>query len=425
MTKKKSPISLRRDFLILAVSIFLSSCTSTVVEENLLYNDIEVPFKETFVRDTVSYVRLPAGDARHILQLDESSAAVTDRERYSFSINELIQVRTGSRGDSLRITSYSAKTVRGVSLELFLPDINDYLPVAWIDSIPAFSQFEFKPSCVGRRVVYKKADGNFVSFELPYLDLEVMKPRLVSNDEHLRKLQKIDARWQLYFSNYDWTPENAAAGWREMRPIFAREWVVMMTNYAYLMTTPEYAYVLKHFKEIFGADLCDNDKQPFTAAKYLSEAERFKQAHTFRLGRTGDQVAGLGGGETLGVASWNFYGHYASYSGWEAITHEFMHCMGYSHDSNMTYASGGTGWTEFIWQLHMWLSRGRPDLPYPDRHLLDFTNPKYAPYRDNLTINATFTDDAALEKAILGFWNDGSRKLLKYLKENGTAIVNE
>lgn len=421
----KRPISLRRAFLILSVCVLGSSCTNNIVEENLQYNDIEVPFKGTFKQDTVTFGKLPATEARHILNLDESSASVTNRETYAFNMNELIQVRTNHEGDSIRITSYSAKTIHNVTLELFVPEADEFIPVACMDSIPGFSQFEFKPSYIGKRIVYKKSDGNFVSFQLPYLDLERMKPRLVSKDEHFQKLQKIDVKWNIYFSNYDWTPSSTTAGWREMRPIFAREWVVIMTNYAYMMTTPEYKYVLKNFKQIFGGDLYDNNKQAFTTEKYLSEADRFKQAHTFRLGRTGDQVGGLGGGETLGVASWNFYGHYASYSGWEAITHEFMHCMGFSHDSNMTYASNGVGWTEFIWQLHLWLSRGRKDLPYLDRHLLDFTNPDYAPYRDNLNINAAFKDDAALEKSILGFWNDNSRKLLKYLKENASNIINE
>lgn len=92
-------------------------------------------------------------------------------------------------------------------------------------------------------------------------------------------------------------------------------------------------------------------------------------------------VGGLGGGNVWGVTHWNYYGHYASFSGWESITHEFMHCMGYGHSSNMTYASGGVGWTEFMWQLHTYL-RGNDWLPYTDRNLLGFHKPENAKYRD-------------------------------------------
>ena len=70
-----------------------------------------------------------------------------------------------------------------------------------------------------------------------------------------------------------------------------------------------------------------------------------------------------------GVTHWNYYGHYASFSGWESITHEFMHCMGYGHSSNMTYASGGVGWTEFMWQLHTPVSNHNLKKKYSTPHL--------------------------------------------------------
>lgn len=56
--------------------------------------------------------------------------------------------------------------------------------------------------------------------------------------------------------------------------------------------------------------------------------------------------------------------------GWESITHGFMHCMDYGHNSNMTYAAKtpegvNVGWTEFIWQLHMVEQEGRPAIYRP------------------------------------------------------------
>ena len=54
---------------------------------------------------------------------------------------------------------------------------------------------------------------------------------------------------------------------------------------------------------------------------------------------------------------------------------EFMRLYGYGHSSNMTYASGGVGWTEFMWQLHTYL-RGNDWLPYTDRNLLVFISRK-------------------------------------------------
>ncbi len=397
----------------------LNSCSDVIFEEKTNYNEIIIPYEETFVPDTVTFGKLPPECSGYIFRLDESSASITNEKKYSFNINELFQVKATESGDSVRITSYSAKTVYNVSLEINIQEADLYLPVAYFDSIPGFSTFSFKPSFVGKRTVFKRNDGKFISFKYDKLDFDKARPKLSSEDSHFKMLQEIDAKWYLHFSNYDWKGPSSNGGWREMRPIFAREWVVIMTNYAYMMTTPEYRYVMENFKKVFGGDLYGNDKVPFTAEQYSERQEYFKRAHRFTLGRTGDQVSGLGGGSTLGIASYNFYGHYASYSGWEAVTHEMMHCMNYSHDSNMTYASNRVGWTEFIWQLHIWLSKEKK-LPYLDRHLLDFTNPDYAEYRDNTGVRDEFLDDAKLEKKIQGFY-DGS-VLVKYFKENPLSI---
>ena len=91
-----------------------------------------------------------------------------------------------------------------------------------------------------------------------------------------------------------------------------------------------------------------------------------------------------------------------------------MHNMGYGHASNMTYAVDGVGWTEFIWQLHLWLSR-KGDLPYLDRNLLGFHKDGNAPYRD-CEIREVFRDDAKLEQQIRSFYDKS--KLVKYFKEN-------
>ncbi len=96
-----------------------------------------------------------------------------------------------------------------------------------------------------------------------------------------------------------------------------------------------------------------------------------------------------------------------------------MHCMDYGHNSNMTYAAKtpegvNVGWTEFIWQLHMWLSK-KGDLPYTDRNLLGFHKPENAQYRD-CAIMEIFQDDAVLQKNIDSFYKKS--RLVKYFTEN-------
>ena len=404
---------------LVAAMTLMASC-STNYEDKIVYNDIQQPFQQDFKKDTVVFDKLPAEFAKHILNLSDPSTEIVGKADYTFQTNNLISVKKSAVGDSLVITSWSAKPVSNVTLEMYIPEADEYIPVAFFETVPAFSRFSFKPSFIGRRNVWKKESGNFVSFLCPYLDMNQMKARLTSDDEHFKMLQKIDAQWNCSFSNFGWTPTvGESHNFREMRPIYAREWVVILTNYAYMMTTPEYKYVLANFKKVMGGDLYDNEKVPFTAEKYQSEMERFKAKKNFVLGQTSPAYGGLGGGATWGITDWNFYGHYASFSGWESITHEFMHCMDYGHNSNMTYAAKtpegvNVGWTEFIWQLHMWLSK-KGDLPYTDRNLLGFHKPENAQYRD-CAITEIFQDDAVLQKNIDNFYKKS--RLVKYFTEN-------
>ena len=404
---------------LVAAMTLMASC-STDYEDQIVYNDIEKPFQEDFKKDTVVFEKLPAERAKHILNLSDPSTEIVDKPDSTFQTDNLTNVRKSTEDESLVITSWPAKPVSNVTLEMYIPEVDEYIPVAFIKSIPAFSRFSFKPSFVGRRNIWKKKNGNFVSFTCPYLDLNRMKTRLVSDDEHFKMLQKIDARWTCSFSNYGWTPEvGESHNFREMKPIYAREWVVIVTNYTYMMTTPEYKYVMANFKKVMGGDLYDNNKVTFTAEKYQSEMERFKAQKNFVLGQSSPAYGGLGGGYIWTVTDWNFYGHYGSFSGWEAITHEHMHCMDYSHDSNMTYPAKtpegvNVGWPEFIWQLHMWLSH-KGDLPYTDRNLLGFHKEENAKYRD-CGINDIFKDDAKLQKTIEDFYKKS--RLVKYFTEN-------
>lgn len=403
-------------------ALLLPSSCSTEYEDRTVYNDTELPFEATFHPDTVRVGKLRTGSIRHLLDLDIPSTEIDNKPEYTFRSDELISVHASDEGDSLYITSWSAKTVYEISVEMFLPEVNEYLPVAFLDSIPAFSRFGFRPSFLGNRSVCRVPAGNdFVSFEYQYIDEARMKLRLTGDDEHFRMLSKIDAKWECHFSNYGWKPGSPSTyNYREMSPIYAREWVVIVTNYAYMMTTPEYKYVMEHFSEVMGGELMGNDDKPFTPEKYLSEMERFKGPASFKLGRCSDGYAGLGGSGIWTVAHWNFYGHYASFSGWDAIGHEFMHCMGYSHNGNMTYPAKpkgsdiDVGWTAFLWQLHLWLSH-KGDLPYTDRNMLGFHKPENAEYRDK-AIREEFQDDAKLQQIIERYYN--SSRLVKYLKEH-------
>lgn len=166
---------------LVAAMTLMASC-STDYEDKIVYNDIQQPFQQNFKKDTVAFDKLPAEFAKHILNLSDPSIEIVGKADYTFQTNNLISVKKSAVGDSLVITSWSAKPVSNVTLEMYIPEADEYIPVAFFETVPAFSRFSFKPSFIGRRNVWKKKSGNFVSFLCPYLDMNQMKARLTSDD---------------------------------------------------------------------------------------------------------------------------------------------------------------------------------------------------------------------------------------------------
>lgn len=374
--------------LLIVAALYLIGCTGP----EIVTEEIEVPFNEQAFIDTIHYEQLPSNAVDEILKLDEPSTVTTDPTRYRFSVNNLLQLRT-SGSDSIIITSYVAQTLHNLDFYVYIEAVDRTVKLLHFDSIPAFSQIAVKPAIVETENLYPTLENEYVSLKLPSVAPLVQSYQFVSDDPLWQKLTKITAQWDITFSNFSATPTRS---WYELRAIYAREWVVIATNYAYMMTTDAYSSGIDNFKEIYGKDLFNNDSTLFTPEQYQSIKERFLRYHRFNCGRTGGGVGGLGGGSAWGITHWNFYGHYASYSGWEVITHEFMHCMGYGHSSNMTYANGGVGWTVFIAELHAYL-RFNDNLPYTDRDLLGFHLPENEPYRDGGIDMSKINDAASLK----------------------------
>lgn len=188
----------------------------TSVTRNLMTSD-----GPGFKIDTVTYDKIPAEYARKILSLEEPTSVVTDKSKRSFRVNELFQIRKAN-DQLLSITSYSAKTVYDLILEVYVEGGSQYVPIAYLDSIPGFSQFEFKPSLINGNFIYKK-DNGVDTLSLSSLNEKRMKFRLLSDDKHFEMLSKIDAEWNISFSNYDWKPGYESGSWRELSAIYARE----------------------------------------------------------------------------------------------------------------------------------------------------------------------------------------------------------
>ena len=357
-------------------------------------------------KDTVGCVELDRATGWEILRMDESTWDIVDRSLYEFKTKEPVRVQLSKDKSCWWITNYTPMAISDVCVEEYFPEAAQYVKVAHLDTIPAYTRLEFHPDYYGKKTI---ASGAEMQLQGPSASERL---RITSTDPFWRKLQKIEADWTGYFDNYNITPGNTSSWYEEITGYYAREWMVILTNYAYMMSTPEYDHIMANFKDIFGEDLFTDAGVVWDEKMYQTEKARFKAPFTFYLEVVKSSYAGGLGGSAgwFGVAHWNFYGHYYSYSGWEMVAHESMHCWKYGHDSNMTYSQRGIGWTPMIWQLHIWLAK-KGELPYTDPTLTGFTSAENAPYRYggidggyNFTKRDQFYAGSAL---------------VKYLKENG------
>ena len=287
-----------------------------------------------------------------------------------------------------------------------LPNIDDKIHIAFLDTLSDFSKFNFKPNFLKEKTIYKGNDGRLFSINMDLLNNDIQF-WIESESSHYKMLKEIKTDWSLRFSNFSWNSEDPNSGnWNRMNSIIAKEWVVIATNIGYMLSSDEYRKVIDKFAEIFGADLFGNNKIPFTEEEYNSLINMCFNKKSVNLGRTRN-VGGLGGGSTWGVSDWNFYGHYASYSGWESITHELGHCYGFGHDSNMTYPNpAGVSWAECISQLHVYMMKNNR-LPYENRNILGTHRKELDEFRD-FTCSSSFMNDAKTET----FYNNS--KVTKY-----------
>lgn len=313
----------------------------------------------------------------------------------SFNLKNILQIAPTINRDSIVITSYSAKRLDKVDIFLDIPGLQKDILIATLDSIPMFGEVKFRPKFLDESTVYRIGNGDLVVLYKDFIRSD-MRLSVDSKCEHYLMLKSIKTDWDISFSNYDWR-EGASTSWLEVRSMVAREWVVIITNLGYMLSSPEYKEIMNNFSKVFGGELYNNNKENFTNSYYNSFIETCFLKKRLVLGRVNPAYAGgLGGGSTFGVADWNFYGHYASYSGWEAIVHELGHCYGFSHNSNMTYGNAGIGWTILMANLHVYMNT-KGNMPYESRNILDTHNPIYDEYR-GFGIDKSKMNDASTAK---------------------------
>ena len=290
------------------------------------------------------YAAIAAAQKGLLLQDSDSWETLTNPQLRSFAINKILSGKLDQR--QLALSSYSATTVRNLEIQARLKGSEQWFVLGSLDQLPAFSTVRFDVAIVDGRTFQRVDDKGSVQFKglnaLSVLPSDLFEIRIDSKtDAHVQKISNFKMKWQLSFGTYD--ANGSDASWGKINPIYAREWVIMMTNFAYMINSPEFEHVWFNHKKAMGHDFFGNAGQVnapggfFTSDDYLRFYQAIMNRGSIRLGVT-TMGGGLGGGDVLGVDTWNYYQHYFKNNG--IIGHEFGHHFG-SHDSAWSNSSYG------------------------------------------------------------------------------------
>lgn len=274
-----------------------------------------------------------------ILQDGEPKTVYTDPSQRRFNTAAPLQFSVTDRGE-LHARFYSPRALSGVLVRARIPSVDDeYLDLAWFDSIPPFADFYEQLPQTLRPTVCRSASGRWVDLpKMEAADFAGIEFEIESEDPYWAKLRKIIHGWTIAFSLFNGDPDKPDGGpvgnWMGIRPVHCREAVAFFLNFTYMIDMPEHETILRENQDRLYGNGGVNDK--VTPERVLSQ---MRQSRNLNVGLVypGNGIIGLGGGSSYGVYQQAWLQHYFNTYSCEIMFHELGHVMGYNHSSSFTY----------------------------------------------------------------------------------------
>lgn len=307
-------------------------------------------------------------DTDTMFMADEPREVFYDNSLRSFYANAPLQFAVSS--GKLNVHLYSPIGVRDIRLLARISSLSsEWFDLAHFEYIPPFMEGTFDLPMAGKSCLFKTTSGRNIRLpELPDLKATDIELKIETEDPFMAKISTIKSNWYIRYSKYSADSESPGY-WRHMTPILCRHGVALALNMAFMFDSQEFSDLLDTYDGI----LKDNSGNAID----LNELRNKIRIHGgLQLGCVGG-VGGLGGGQTYGLADYCYTGVYHDATApdsnphnyaRQAMFHEYGHCLGYSHSSNMTY---GDKWTVLCATAFVQLGR-EGKLPVPN--LTDVTS---------------------------------------------------
>lgn len=279
-----------------------------------------------------------------------------------FYAEQPLQVTVNDDGD-MAVKFYSPILIKDVKVKARFNKLSsEWVDFAYFDEVQPFIDAKFPLPVKEKECIYTGVSGRKIKIPAqPNLSGKDVELSIECDDPFMQKIATINSHWFIRFSSYQ--ADQGHAYWRHMDPLLCRHGVALALNMAFMFSSPEFNEELQKYDGV----LYDNGQNPINLDALRNN---IRNHGGLKLGRVVG-VGGLGGGQTYGLADYCYTGVYHNNTPEggnphnyprEAMFHEYGHCLGYGHSSNMTY---GNAWTVICAKVFVELGRAGK-LPVPN-----------------------------------------------------------
>jgi len=306
---------IKKVFALLIVFVFFAACSEDVDKEKVS------PKSVSFDTDQNS----------SLMFQDNEAVAVMTSDSRAYNIAQIIRVKTID-AKNIEVSNFAPFDIENATI-LATVEGKEQVQLFKIKKIRAHATQTMKYPFVEGTALFLSSDNKEVDlsqYKTTGIDPSKISFDFTGDSEIILKLKKLKAlKWTI--SYYDYDPNNDPNN--NWEPIKAKD----IRRFSGLILNMGIVFMSDKFKQAFlNEQIIGNDG---TTALTLAEKEKVYNdilTHSrFYCGKC-TNVSGLGGGTTLGYAE-HILHDYIKVDAGDITAHEIGHCVGFNHNSNMTY----------------------------------------------------------------------------------------
>jgi len=296
-------------------------------------DNVALELKEYSFDETNSQLMFQDGTAQSVM------TSLDDR---TYEIKNVIRVRAMDPF-TIEIANFAPIAFKNVIILVNIKGVNSQLKLFKINKIDGHAIQQIKYSFIDGEANFKTLNNNDVidlsEYKESGIPTEDIKFSFMGDGEVFKKLKRLDAlSWEIKYHDYD-TNNDLNNNWEE--DISAKD----IRRFSGLIINLGYVFTSNEFKQQFlDEEIIDNDGETIlTQVEKEVLYQKLLDKTLFKCGKVVN-FSGWGGWGTVNGNEYSILGFaehilkdYLKIETGFITAHEFGHCLGYNHSSNMTY----------------------------------------------------------------------------------------